>query len=144
MLDTWPHTHLAGSLGQVGSTSNLGIMRGAGAASEESMPVWRRAMVAMAASSRTRMIFMVSLPLPGLMRVRVSIAPMEAAGNPSPLPSAFAAAQLWWTPSPARGEGKWCGRDAPPAFAKASAGKQGRGVWYGLRRHLGGALNMRK
>src|SRR5258708_37471867 len=62
MLDTWPHTHLAGSLGQVGSTSNLGIMRGAGAASEESTPLWRSAMVATNASRRTRVMRFMKKP----------------------------------------------------------------------------------
>src|SRR5882762_4583893 len=58
MLDTWPHTHFGGSLGQVGSTSNLGIMRGAGAASEGATALWGRAMVARNAVSRTCVIFM--------------------------------------------------------------------------------------
>src|SRR5258708_3336221 len=67
-LDTWPHTHLAGSLGQVGPTSNLGIMCGAGAANELSTPLWRVAMAATDTSSRTRIMrFMEkALPLPAI------------------------------------------------------------------------------
>src|SRR5882724_9485658 len=81
MLDTWPHTHLAGSLGQVGSTSNLGIMRGAGAASEDSTPLWRNAIVATNVSSRTRVMrFMEGLPFVGR-----SIAPMEGGRNWTPM-----------------------------------------------------------
>src|SRR5712671_891052 len=99
MLDTWPHTHLAGSLGQVGSTSNLGIMRGAGAASEDSTPLWRNAIVATNVSSRTRVMrFMEGLPFVGR-----SIAPMEVGAKLDPDAPPF---RHFVPPSPSRGEGK--------------------------------------
>src|SRR6266566_4995836 len=58
MDETWPQTHLAGSFGQVGSGSNLGIMRGAGAAREGATALWGRAMVARNAVTRTDVSFM--------------------------------------------------------------------------------------
>src|SRR5882724_11197348 len=115
MLDTWPHTHLAGSLGQVGSTSNLGIMRGAGAASEDSTPLWRNAIAATNVSSRTRVMrFMEGLPFVGR-----SIAPMEVGAKLPPM-------------SPPSGTS--C--HLPPQGGEANV------LWF-LRSRLGD-LNMRK
>src|SRR5215467_4580790 len=58
-LDTWPHTHLLGRLGQDGSTSNLGISRVCPTAE---FSTWAANMVMADAASRARIIARIESP----------------------------------------------------------------------------------